>query len=435
MKDSWSECLLEGETSLITKGTTPTSLGKPFTDSGVNFIKAESITNAGKFIEEAFAYIDLETHEILRRSQLQVGDILFSIAGVLGRVAVVNESVIPANTNQALAIIRLSSHSKIDENFIRFFLNGSFIKDQVRRINVQAAQANFSLGDICRLIIQYPPLPQQRKIASILSTCDEVIEKTEAAIAKYQALKQGMMHDLFTRGIDLKTGKLRPTYQDAPELYKESELGMIPKEWEVKELGELTNKIVDGTHFTPNYTESGVPFLRVTDVQTDSIDFDRIKFVSEREHLELIKRCNPERNDILYSKNGTIGIPKLVDWDWEFSIFVSLALIKPKQNLIRSEYLLLLLPEEVIWSQIRQRAKQGTVTNLHLEEIREFLIPLPGKAEQELIYQRGREINSKIQTEQSALSKYKQLKAGLMQDLLTAKVEVSVEEEMELKND
>ena len=71
-----------------------------------------------------------------------------------------------------------------------------------------------------------------------------MIEKTEAAIAKYQALKQGMMHDLFTRGIDVKTGKLRPSYQDAPELYQESDLGMIPKDWEVNELGNLTNKIV-----------------------------------------------------------------------------------------------------------------------------------------------------------------------------------------------
>ena len=190
-----------------------------------------------------------------------------------------------------------------------------------------------------------------------------------------------------------------------------------------------------GTHFTPIYTESGVPFLRVTDVQTNKINFDKIKFISSNEHNLLIKRCNPEKGDILYSKNGTIGIPKIVDWDWEFSIFVSLALIKPKQEKIKSEYLLLLLPEEIIWSQIRQRAKQGTVTNLHLEEIREFLIPLPNKTEQELIFKMGNAINNKLKSEQSTLAKYQQLKTGLMQDLLTGKVEVSVEKEIEaIKN-
>ena len=108
----------------------------------------------------------------------------------------------------------------------------------------------------------------------------------------------------------------------------------------MEELQNLTKLITDGAHHTPNYTESGVPFLRVTDVQSNNIDFDRIKYVSKDEHLELIKRCNPEKGDILYSKNGTIGIPKLVDWEWEFSIFVSLALIKPKNERISSQYLL-----------------------------------------------------------------------------------------------
>jgi type I restriction enzyme S subunit len=86
--------------------------------------------------------------------------------------------------------------------------------------------------------LHYPHSPN-KKIAKILSTCDEVIEKTEAAIAKYKAIKQGMMHDLFTRGIDTATGKIRPSYQEASELYKESALGMIPKEWEVKRLEDV----------------------------------------------------------------------------------------------------------------------------------------------------------------------------------------------------
>ncbi|MBU4010630.1 MAG: restriction endonuclease subunit S, partial [Proteobacteria bacterium] len=82
-------------------------------------------------------------------------------------------------------------------------------------------------------------LAEQRKIARILSTVDAVIEKTEAAIAKYKAIKAGMMRDLFTRGIDLATGKLRPSYEDAPELYKESELGWVPKEWEAVRIDEI----------------------------------------------------------------------------------------------------------------------------------------------------------------------------------------------------
>ena len=81
--------------------------------------------------------------------------------------------------------------------------------------------------------ILYAPLPEQRKIARILTTIDNLIEKTEVLIAKYQAIKQGMMHDLFTRGVD-EHGYLRPTYDEAPDLYKPSELGWIPKIWEIK---------------------------------------------------------------------------------------------------------------------------------------------------------------------------------------------------------
>ena len=111
------------------------------------------------------------------------------------------------------------------------------------------------------------------------------------------------------------------------ERYKDSGipwLGEVPEHWEVKRLKFLTNKIVDGAHFTPTYVNEGVPFLRVTDIQEKNIDMEKIKYIPLEEHQELIKRCNPQKGDLLLSKNGTIGISKKIDWNWEFSIFVSL---------------------------------------------------------------------------------------------------------------
>lgn len=342
------------------------------------------------------------------------GSILISVRAPVGKMNRANQEVA---IGRGLAGIVAKN---VDKDFLYYSV--SQFNYQLDRLSQGSTFKAINSGDLRDFKINNCSLPQQKKIAQILSTCDAVLEQTEAAIAKYQALKQGMLHDLFTRGIDGATRQLRAKYEDAPELYKETELGFVPREWEVCELGDLTSKVTDGTHFTPTYTEFGIPFLRVTDVQTEKINFDRIKYVSETEHKQLINRCHPEKGDILYSKNGTIGIPKLVTWDWEFSIFVSLALIKPLQNLIYSEYLLLLLPEEVIWKQIRQRAKQGTVTNLHLEEIREFLIPLPSREEQELIFNKGNVLNKKIHTEQQTLAKYEALKAGLMQDLLSGDV-------------
>ena len=94
---------------LITKGTTPTTLGYEFQDDGINFLKIECFDENGNFMDDKVAHISEECHEKLKRSQLKAGDILFSIAGAIGRVAIVTEEMLPANTNQALAIIRIAN--------------------------------------------------------------------------------------------------------------------------------------------------------------------------------------------------------------------------------------------------------------------------------------------------------------------------------------
>ena len=264
MKDNWQVCELGTVTSLITKGTTPTSLGYDFEENGINFIKVESITKSGKFLKEKFNYISKDADKALNRSRLFENDILFSIAGVIGRVAAVDKIILPANTNQALAIIRLKNEENVNKEFLVIFLKSEKNQQQINRISVQLAQANFSLGDLTKLVVDLPPLPQQRKIAQILTTCDAVIEKTEAAIAKYQAMKQGMMHDLFTRGIDVNTSKLRPKQDDAPELYKESELGWIPKEWEVEKLGDIGDaKMCKRIFSYQTKNEGEIPFYKI----------------------------------------------------------------------------------------------------------------------------------------------------------------------------
>ncbi|MDN6934653.1 restriction endonuclease subunit S, partial [Klebsiella pneumoniae] len=112
---------------------------------------------------------------------------------------------------------------------------------------------------------------------------------------------------LFTKGID------------ANRVRKETKLGLIPQHWELAELQDIAH-VTDGAHRTPTYIDSGIPFLRVTDIQSKEIDLSGVKYISEIEHQELCKRCHPEKGDILLSKNGTIGITKIVDWDWEFSV-------------------------------------------------------------------------------------------------------------------
>ena len=202
--DKWQGKRLDEECELITKGTTPTSLGKFFTNKGINFIKIETLEENGRIIKDKVAFIDNVTNNLLKRSQLKEKDILISIAGALGRTTIVTVDILPANTNQALAIIRLKTSSKIDYNFLFYYLNSFTIKKHIEAINVQGAQANLSLKNICDLIIPCPSIPEQQKIASILFDIDAEIEALEKKKDKYTMIKNGMMQKLLTGEIRVK---------------------------------------------------------------------------------------------------------------------------------------------------------------------------------------------------------------------------------------
>jgi type I restriction enzyme S subunit len=198
-KGEWEVKRLEQSCELVTKGTTPTSIGRNFTAAGVNFLKAESIAENGTPIPEKVAFIDTATHKLLKRSQLKEGDLLISIAGVLGRVGCVSQEILPANTNQALAIIRLGNSSELDRNFLFYCLRSPMTTKQISDVNVQAAQANISLQNVRDLEINVPPsIPEQIAIAAVLSDMDAELTSLEQRREKTKALKQAMMQELLT---------------------------------------------------------------------------------------------------------------------------------------------------------------------------------------------------------------------------------------------
>lgn len=209
------------------------------------------------------------------------------------------------------------------------------------------------------------------------------------------------------------------------ERYKDSGipwLGEVPEHWEVKRLKFLTNKIVDGAHFTPTYVNEGVPFLRVTDIQEKNIDMEKIKYIPLEEHQELIKRCNPQKGDLLLSKNGTIGISKKIDWNWEFSIFVSLCLIK-FNSLISSNYAKYFFDSNSLQEQIFGLIKKNTVINLHLDKIENFWFVLPSLKEQTAIAHyldtKLGEIDALIEKQQTLLEKLAEQRTAVITHAVT----------------
>ena len=200
----WEVKQLEQSCELITKGTTPTSIGRDFTEGGVNFLKAESISESGEPLVDKVAFIDAATNILLKRSQLKEGDLLISIAGVLGRVGRVSKEILPANTNQALALIRLANASELERDFLFYCLRSPMTTKQISDVNVQAAQANISLQNVRDLEIRVPPTKtEQTAIAAVLTEMDAELAALEQRREKTRALKQGMMQELLTGRIRL----------------------------------------------------------------------------------------------------------------------------------------------------------------------------------------------------------------------------------------
>ena len=310
-----------------------------------------------------------------------------------------------------------------------FYYNFLFNIDYFKRYGSGSTFMEISKSDIEKLSFFIPISPnEQRKIAHILSSVDIVIEKTEAAIAKYEAIKTGMMHDLFTRGIDLNTGKLRPSYEEAPEIYKESELGWIPKDWDVKPLSRLTTQIGDGIHTTPKYSTNTPYFF----INGNNLTNGRIVIpsecpcVDEEEYKKHFQDLN--NRTILYSINGTIG--NIAFYDSEKVILGKSAAYISCSKKICLEYIYFNLQTDAVTNFYKREMTGSTINNLSLASIRNTPIACPkNNDEQNEIAKRLNSINKKIEIEHLFLSKYQQLKQGLMSDLLTCKVRVKYEED------
>ena len=190
--------------AVVTKGTTPTTLGKPFVSEGINFIKAESIQDNHSIDKNKFAYIDDETNNLLKRSIISAGDIVFTIAGSLGRFAIVDDSVLPANTNQAVAIIRADKRKVTPEYLYSFFL-GNWHNDYYTKRIQQAVQANLSLGTIKSLPI---PVLSDQKMLEYLGLITPLIAMTksnEQEITRLEQVRDTLLPRLMSGEIDVSS--------------------------------------------------------------------------------------------------------------------------------------------------------------------------------------------------------------------------------------
>ena len=200
--DSMSQVPLADLCLVVTKGTTPTTLGKSFVSEGINFIKAESILDSHAIDKNKFAFIDEETNDLLKRSIVCSGDIVFTIAGTLGRFAIIDDSVLPANTNQAVAIIRADSKKVMPQYLYSFFL-GNWHNDYYTKRIQQAVQANLSLGTIKSLPIPVLSDKAMTEYLGIISPLITMTKTNELEISKLEATRDALLPQLMSGQLDI----------------------------------------------------------------------------------------------------------------------------------------------------------------------------------------------------------------------------------------
>lgn len=208
---NWQVSRLKYLSKRITKGTTPTTLGKEFVDQGITFVKVESISDTLTVLEDSCAHIDEETHALLRRSQLDKDDVLIGIAGAIGRIAIVTEDLLPANTNQAVGIISLGQPN-IVPRWIAYSLMSDGAQKHYGLATVQSAQENLSLEDVGSAFIPIPPPNEQRAIATFLdretAKVYALIAKVGEAIDRLQEYRTTLISAAVTGKIDVREAAL-----------------------------------------------------------------------------------------------------------------------------------------------------------------------------------------------------------------------------------
>lgn len=240
---------------------------------------------------------------------------------------------------------------------------------------------------------------------------------------------QKLLEEIEKEKENLFKNKLMKKQSLLEKIKKEQIPYSIPENWKWIKLENICTLITDGAHHTPNYIDDGIPFLSVKNLSSGKIDFSDTKFISETEHLELTKRCKPELNDILLTKIGTTGIAVTIDTDKEFSIFVSVALLKIVQHKIYSKYIEYLINSPLV----KKYSKDGTEgvgnKNLVLRKIREYIIPLPPLEEQKRIVEKIDQLMflcDKLEDERNRKNKLQlQINSAAINNLIKARNENS----------
>ena len=378
--------------TVVTKGTTPTTMGFQFEDGGINFVKIESISEDGTLLKEKFSHISDECNVQMRRSQLQENDILFSIAGAIGRSAIVTKEILPANTNQALAIIRVPK-GKIDYNYLLYALSSSAINQQATQHQQGVAQLNISLKNVSDFLLPIYTEAMQKRIVHNLKKIDKLISLRKQQLAKLDELVKARFVEMFG---DEQAFNKEPLSQNVEEMFIGPFGSSLKNE----------NFVSKENGYCMVYEQKHA-IRKTMDVETRYID---------KPKYEELKRFSIHGGDIIVSCRGTIGETYIVPLNAPLGIMhPSIMKIRVKDSIYNRVFFDFLLQEK-----LKQHEAQANGSGVKMAVTasalgkEEFIVPsIPFQNQFAAFVER---VDQQKQTVQQSLEKLELMKKALMQE-------------------
>ncbi|SEL82000.1 restriction endonuclease subunit S [Acinetobacter sp. DSM 11652] len=316
-----------------------------WSEEGTPIVRIQNLNDETK----PFNYCNFDVE---KRFWIDSGDLLFSWSGTPGTSfgaffwnrgkGFLNQHIFRVDVKEDL----------VDKHYLRYALNSLIVKI-IDQAHGGVGLKHITKSKLEEVQIPLPPLAEQRRIAAILDQADELRQKRQQAIEQLDQLLQATFIDMFGDPIS------------------------NPKNWNKCLLEKVTHKITDGTHKTPTYMSSGIEFLSAKDIKKGRIVWNTNKYISEQEHSQLIKRCNPEIGDIVLAKSGSLGSVAIIDRSHQFSLFESLCLIKHDRQQIDAIFLTSMLRSPSMLSHLLGKNKGIAIKHLHLVDIRGLEILLP----------------------------------------------------------
>lgn len=361
--ENWCWIKLGVISSIISKGTTPKGGKSAYVDEGIDFLRVKNINDDGTICHDDMMHVTEETHTgFLKRSILEENDILVSIAGTLGKTAIVKNDDLPLNTNQAVAFVRLKDNGEVSREYIRYAIDTPVIQNMLLSKTKVTAIPNLTLEIISECLIPFPPLAEQQRIVeqieSLFSKLDEAKEKAQEVIDGYEARNAAVYNDAFS-------GRL--TAQWRKDNYKENK-------WETKRFDEVANirsNLVDPSdyleypHIAPDNIEKRTGIL----LDYHTISEDGVKSGKHRFYA----------GQILYSKIRPY-LSKVVMVDFDGLCSADMYPIEAKEN---TKYLLYYMLSDMFLEQASSAGSRSVLPKINQKELSAIKVRITSAEEQE----------------------------------------------------